>query len=155
MIKKLLPYILIILAVWYFPEFYLLSKNASNYIYKEAVARKLNKVEVKIVRPIEYLPKKYAVINAGELDLRVELVSTTKVFSRSAVIRADEKTALLSDIPSDEYTLNVGPIVDYSAEEIQDLERDGVSVFSISELLPITPKIVIIKGDTFIAPIIQ
>jgi len=155
MIKKILPYVLVVLALWYFPDFYLFSKNASNYIYKEAIIRESNKVEVKVVRPISFFPKKYAVFNSGEKGLRVELVSYTKSYSRSVLVRIDEGTALFTDIPADTYYIHVGKEVNFFPEDFRLVESKGDSVFTPTELYPISLQTVTIKGDTFLAPIIQ
>lgn len=154
MIKNILPYVFLLLAFWYFPDFYVLSKNASNYIYKESVARQTNKVEVKVVKQVPYLPQKYSVLSGSEKGLRVELISKTRRFSASAPVRDEEGTALLTDIPTDTYTLNIGKEINFDPDEIQDIQNRGESVFSTGEILNSSIRILTINGDQFIVPII-
>ncbi|MDQ3098602.1 MAG: hypothetical protein M3Q44_02555 [bacterium] len=155
MIKSILPYIIFFCFFWFLPDLYLLSKNASNYLFKEASVKQLSRVEIKIVKKIPYLPLKYGVLSQGQKGFRVEFIDTTKDFAVSAPV-TESGVAIVESMPNSTYRMLVGPeVTKYDTNQIIEIESTGQSVLDENTLIPISIETVTINADAFLAPVIK
>jgi hypothetical protein len=153
MVRKVLPYVLFCLFLWYMPELFLFSKNLTNYIFREATAVSTQRVEIKVVKKLPYLPVKYSVFHPGVKGVRVELHNPEKPFAISQL--SDEYgTVVFEYIPTGTYTLNIGDEVEFKPEEIQEIQSEGNSIFGGSQVHRTNLPTVTIDADVYLSPIV-
>jgi hypothetical protein len=155
MLKSIAPYIIFFCFLWFLPDLYLFSKNASNYIFKESTVRTTSRVEVKIVKKLPYLPLKYGVLSQGQKGLRVEFMDTSKDFAISAPV-TDDGVAVVEQMPNGTYRMLVGPeVTTYEHNEIVEIESTGQSILDPNSLIPVSLDTVTVNSDVFLAPVIK
>lgn len=154
MFQKILPYLIIAIGLWYLPETFLFLRNIASSIFEETSVKNTHTIEFKVVRPIPYLPEKYAVLSGGVGDMRVELNEPDTNFVRSSV--TDEYGAATIDVvPPGKYTVRIGPKGDYPEADVGAIENSGQSVLLDSDVLPSSISEIEISKDMFIVPILK
>jgi hypothetical protein len=153
MFRKVLPYVLFGLFVWYLPDLFLGSKNLSNYLFREATAVPTQNVQIKVVRKSPYFPEKYAVLGSGVPGLRVELMDVSKDTVMSTVTDGDG-LALFPQLSDGTYQINIGKEVEFTPEDIYAIEHKGMSIFEPGTTFKTTIPIVTITRDVYLSPVI-
>lgn len=155
MIKAIVPYILLFCFLWFLPDMYIFSKNASNYLYKEARFDDYARVEIKVAKKLPFLPEKYSVLGMGEKNVRVVLMDVSKEFVVSALVN-EQGVAIIDSVPHSKYKLLIGPeVTDYTPDEIIMIEKAGQSVLEEDSLIETSIDNITISSDVYIAPVIK
>jgi hypothetical protein len=153
MLKNLAFFLGVFLLLWFYPEIYHGLGNASRMLYQEAENRvKDHVVQIKIVEPLWILPDKFAFLNPGKADLKVELINYDQGFVKSADVGEDGWAEMVG-IPKGEYDLNVAPVREYTNTELRRHKERGYSLFDEEELLELSVKEIVVERDSSVTAI--
>jgi len=134
MFKKLLPYLIIFVGLWYLPEIYNFVTSIPSDISNRSVSKVVYRVDVKIVEPLPILPQKFAVLRTGVPALWIELDGIEKPFIRGG-LTGDNGNVTLLDVPAGNYFLRAALKPNKTIYEIEQLQSQNYSVLDDSKLV--------------------
>jgi hypothetical protein len=154
MFKKIFPFLIIGIGLWYLPESFAFVRNLAATIFQEAGNRTEYTIELKLSEQIPYLPEKFGALGAGVEGYRVELNSLDEDFVRSG--KTDELgTVRIEGMRAGKYRVRVAKEVVFSDNEIAYIESAGESAIDESSLLSVFPSDVVIAKDQYISAVIR
>ena len=151
MFKKIFPYLFIFVGIWYLPETYNFLRTLATNLYSKAAVKSIYRVEVKVVKPLAFLPKKFAVLKTGEPNLWVELdgIENPTVLGG---LTDDNGNLVLIDVPPGSYNLRVGTKPTLTDQEIASLYAQNYSVIESNMLLSISEEQITVDKDLYVVP---
>lgn len=154
MIQKFFPYVFIFIILWYLPEISLFFRGVSTDLFNETSVKTTYRVEAKVVKPVSFLPEKFALLSKGVENIWLELygISTGMVKGN---LTDEYGNVVIESVPPGIYNVRIGTMPDYTPQEIAQAESSGASIFEESATLPSSLDQVEIKKDVYLVPIIR
>lgn len=152
MLKNLIIFFCLGLFLWFLPEMVMFTRKISDYVYQEAANNVTRRVEVKVVEPFFNMPDKFALLNRGIADVRVELVNAE---GRASGVATDKNgSALFDGLGQGMYQVRLGSVREYSNADLRRYESYGDSLIMDNEVIPAKPQELSIQQDSFYVVII-